>query len=130
MLDHGQFCFEDGSVLIKSEARHDSYFSLSTTANDMEGITLLAKSSSSKHPIVAISAVNPATRAWTNWSLMAREKAGMSTFFCTELARVGARRPISIQVLVRIDASVSSCALAKCRSSSLFNTRSDSCRKG
>ena len=90
-------------------------------------MTFPAKSSRSKISTVAMSAINPATLACTNGSRSDLAKAGTSTFFLVFVPKLGARRPIKMQVFVRMDGSVSVCILARRRRRSLFRIRSVSC---
>ena len=86
----------------------------------MLGITLEARSGTSKQSIVAMKAIRPATLAWTNGSLSARENAGMRTFRLVLWPKDGARRPSRMQVFVRIEGSKSVCDLARSRRRSLL----------
>jgi len=90
----------------------------------MPGITLEARSGTSKQSIAAIKAMRPATRAWTNGSFNARENAGTRTFCLVLCPNDGARRPRRMQVFVRIEGSTSIWVLAKRRRRSLLRIRS------
>lgn len=84
-----------------------AYFSLSTIAKAIFGMTFPAKSSLSKHSTVAMKAIKPATLACTNGSFNDLAKAGTSTLRFVLGPSIGARRPRRMQVLVLIDGSVS-----------------------
>ena len=103
-----------------------AYFSRSIMQKDMQGMTFEAISSISKHSIVAINAIRPATLAWTKLSFRLRVKAGTKTFLLVLYPSEGAIRPSRMHVLVRMDASVSIWLFARCLRRSLFKTRSES----
>ena len=91
---------------------------------DILGTTFPAISSTSNTSTLAMNAINPATLACTNGSFSALENAGTRTLRLVLYPKDGARRPIRIQVLVRMDASGSICIFARCRRRSLFMMRS------
>lgn len=109
------------------QAEHRAHFSLSTNVQEMQGITFVATSSTSKQSIVAINAMSPATRAWTKTSFNALLKASTNTLRFVLYPSVGPIRPMRMHVFVRMDASGSICIFARCRRSSLFIIRSLNC---
>lgn len=90
----------------------------------MFGITLEAISGTSKQSMVAMNAISPATRVCTKVSLRALENAGTRTLRFVLYPSEGPSRPINMHVFVRIEGSVSVCALASNRSRSLLRMRS------
>jgi hypothetical protein len=104
MLDHEQ-AYRRTTVNIGTEDHNPAYFSGSTSVNESAGMTFVANSSFSKHPIVAMKPMSPATLACTNGSLSALENAGTSTLRFVLYPREGPRRPTRMQEFVRIDAS-------------------------
>lgn len=93
--------------------RKFTHFSLSINVKAMLGMTFDAMSSMSKHSSVAIKDMSPATRVCTNGSFSARANAGTSTFRFVLYPSEGPRRPIRMQVFVRMDASWSACIRAR-----------------